>query len=144
MNSTLIYSFRTNKYINYLNKAGIEVFVFGKLKEDFIKFQKLVERTRPELIIGLAEVKDKSKFETLAINIFGRDRKVNKNGKNSYPLHIPYKGIFQKSANSTKSFCNWTMYKISEIIDPKYTKVSFLHFNKKDLSEVFDFIKNMK
>lgn len=40
MASTLIYSFRTNKYLDKFKDEGIEIFIFGKLKEDLIKFVK--------------------------------------------------------------------------------------------------------
>lgn len=142
MTSPLVYTFRTSKYREEFRKIGVEVFVFGKLHDDIIKFQKLIDPTKPKQIIGLAEIKSPSRFETLAINAFGKSGKVNRNGKESYVLYVPSNTDFSKSNKPTNSFCNWTMYKISELVDIKQTKVSFLHFNQKDIPKVFDYLKS--
>jgi hypothetical protein len=141
MTSTLVYTFRTNKCLSEFHKASLEVFVFGKLKEDLTKFRLLIEKTQPKHIIGLAEVKTQSRLETLAINAFGRNGKVSKNGKDSYSLYALSGMTFSKSKKPTSAFCNWTTYKISELINPKHTKISFIHFNQDDLLKVLDFIK---
>lgn len=142
MKSTLVYSFRTNKYLDKFKKEGIEVFVFGKLKEDLKKFQDLIEKLEPKFIIGLAEVKEQSRLETLAINSFGQKGKVNKAGKDSYSMHIPVEAPFPKSKRSSNSFCNWTMYKIAEIVNTKDTRFSFIHFNQDHLGKVLHFVKS--
>jgi hypothetical protein len=143
MTSLLIYSFRTNKHLEIFRDAGIEVFIFGKLNDDFYTFHKLIDKVRPDHIIGLAEVKLQSRIETHAINAFGRSGKINKTGKELYSLYIPHRTVFPKSKRTTKSFCNWTMYKISEIVATQNTKVTFIHFNQKDIPQVIDFIKSM-
>ncbi len=141
MASTLVYTFRTNKHLDAFRKIGVDIFVFGKLNDDIIKFQKLVDDTQPTLIIGVAEVKGLSRFETLAVNVFGKNGRVNRNGKDSYKLYVPPQIDFPKSRKTTNSFCNWTMCRISELVDSKHTKVSFLHFSREDIPKVLDFLK---
>jgi pyrrolidone-carboxylate peptidase len=142
MKSTLVYSFRTNKHLDEFKKEGIEVFVFGKLKEDLKKFQNLIERLEPKFIIGLAEIKTQSRLETLAINSFGQKGKVSKAGKDYYPMYTQEQVSFPKSKLPSNSFCNWTMYKIAEMVNAKNIKLSFVHFNQYDLGEVFNFVKS--
>ncbi len=142
MTSLLIYSFRTNKHLETFRKAGIEVFVFGKLKDDFAVFDQIIKKIRPHYIIGLAEVKTRSRSETLAINSFGNRGTIHKNGKASYALYVLPKSSFQVSKKSTNSFCNWTLYKISEIVDPLTTRVSFIHFNELDIPEMIHLCKS--
>ncbi len=141
MTSTLIYTFRTNKHLSTFRKAGIDLFVFGKLKSDLIKFQDLIQTEKPTHIIGLAEVKTATMFETRAINQFGYKGTVTKKGIASFPLHVPRKPIFPKSKNTTHTFCNWTMYKICEYTAKDKIEVSFLHFNKRDLPTLLDLIQ---
>lgn len=143
MNSSPIYTFRTNKYVDEFKRADIDVFVFGKLKEDLVTFAELIQKAQPRQIVGLAKVRTSSKLETLAINAFGRDRKVNKTGKDRYSLHTPSGIDFKKSKKPTKSFCNWTMYKIGEMAAPKHIKNSFVYFNKRDFPKVLDFTKTI-
>jgi pyrrolidone-carboxylate peptidase len=142
MKSTLVYSFRTNKHLDKFKEEGVEVFIFGKLKEDLKKFQDLIERLKPKFIVGLAEIKTQSRLETLAINSFGQKGKVNKVGKDFYYIYTQAQAPFPKSKRPSNSFCNWTMYKIAEIVSTKNTKFSFVHFNRNDLEKVLHFVKN--
>jgi hypothetical protein len=144
MTSTLIYSFRTNKHLDRLKQEGIEVFIFGKLKDDLISFQNLINKQKPKYIIGIAEVKTQSRFESITINRFGKKGKVNKIGRDSYDMYIPVDTDFILSIQSSNSFCNWTMYKISEIIYQKNIKNSFIHFNQKDLFVIINLLKSFK
>ncbi len=141
MNSILVYSFRTNKHLERFKREGVDVFVFGRLKEDLNRFQELIEEINPKNIIGLAEVKNQSKLETLAINNFSQKGKVSKFGKDSYHLYTQMQIPFQKSKIPSNSFCNWTMYKISEIVSKKNIKFSFVHFNRDDLEKIIHFVK---
>jgi pyrrolidone-carboxylate peptidase len=142
MKSTLVYSFRTNKHLDRFKVEGIEVFVFGKLKEDLNRFQELIEELSPKTIIGLAEIKTQSRLETLAINSFGQKGKVSKLGKDSYPMYTQTQMPFLKSRRPSNSFCNWTMYKIAEIISAQNIKSSFIHFNRNDVEKVLYFVKS--
>jgi hypothetical protein len=142
MKSTLVYSFRTNKHLDKFKEEGVEVFVFGKLKEDLIKFQILIDKLQPKRIIGLAEVKTQSRLETVAVNSFGRKGKVSKSGTDSYPMYTQGRLPFQKSKQPSNSFCNWTMYKIAEIVSTKNIRFSFVHFHRDDLEKVLYFVKS--
>ena len=141
MSSTLLYTFRTNRHLHEFKRAGLDIFVFGKLKEDVGTFQKIIEKNKPRLIISVAEIRAQSRFETSAINAFGRNGKVNKAGKDSYALYTPA-NIFPKSKRPTRSLCNWTMYEIGELAQVQSINNSFIHSNARDLPEVFHFLKN--
>src|SRR5262249_8374210 len=112
-------------------------------KEDLLRFQRLVKQTKPKRIVGLAAGKAHTRFETKAVNIFGRRGKVSPTGKASYPLYIVPGSTFARSGRSTTSFCNWTAYKISEFVRPKEIKASFLHFNGADVQEVVSLLKKL-
>lgn len=144
MHSTLIYSFRTNKLLDKFKGEGVEVFVFGRLHEDLEKFKTLIHTTKPTHIIGLAEVRQSSRFEKIAVNKFGKRGTINKAGKDFYSMHIPADALFPLSSQPSKSFCNWTMYKIAEYIANDNIKLSFVHFNRGDFEKVCDFIKNAR
>lgn len=142
MKSTLVYSFRTNRHLDKFKEEGVQVFVFGKLKDDLKKFQNLIEELEPKFIVGLAETKAQSRLETIAINSFGQKGKVSKLGKYSYPIYTQPHMPFPKSKRASNSFCNWTMYKIAEMVNTKNIKFSFVHFNRNDLEKVLYFVKN--
>ncbi|HEY0908138.1 MAG TPA: hypothetical protein VGE35_02190 [Candidatus Paceibacterota bacterium] len=133
MEKLLVYSFRTNKHIVAFKEAEIDVFVLGKLKEDMAKLVELIEKRQPARVIGVAEIKTKSRFESVAINSFGPKGKVNRRGKKSYALYIPKSPIFHVSKIPTRSFCNWAMYKVSEAIGSRGVRHSFVHFNRGDI-----------
>jgi hypothetical protein len=143
-NRVVVYSFRTNKFLSQLRATGFDVFVFGKLKDDLVRFQQLVEDAKPSRIVGIAVVKTRSRFETRAVNRFGRRGKVSPAGKASYLLYVPPESMFPRSRRATTSFCNWTAYKTSEFAEPKGIKVSFLHFNDNDISAVIDFLNGLR
>ncbi|MES2623377.1 MAG: hypothetical protein V4576_03130 [Patescibacteria group bacterium] len=138
---TLFYTFRTNKHIPIFTNEGICLFTFGKLKEDFKKFEALIEKEKPTYIIGIAEVKTKTRIELKAVNNFGKVGKVSKNGKDSYILYIPSESVFTISKGYITSFCNWAMYKISELTEGKDIKNSFVHFNESDIPQLITLLK---
>ena len=133
MSQIFTYTFRTNKHA----KKFKDIFIFGKLKEDFKSFTELIQKKNPKLIIGLAEAKTKTRIESVAVNRFGKAGIINKAGKKSYKLHVPKDLPFTISKKPTTSFCNWTMYKISQLGAP----VSFIHYNTADLPVILDMLK---
>jgi hypothetical protein len=140
MNS-IIYTFRTFPY-----KAEVGAnFVFGNLKRDFDDFKVLLD-TEPENIVGVALTNGKSKIETRGVNRFGKTKTIVKDGVGEFSLHIPELKLFPVSGAYTTSFCNWTMYRISEFIFAKKlkTKLTFVHINKSDIPQLKDLIKNLK
>lgn len=144
MSTTLVYTFRTNKHVSVFKQVGIEVFVFGKLKQDLVTFQRLIHIVKPQSIIGLAEVKGRSVIETRAVNAFGRAGTIHKNGKAAYKLSVPKKRPFSLSKKPTRSFCNWTTYKICEFAESKSIRVHFIHYNPGDLPDVIYFIDDIR
>lgn len=143
MRPLLVYSFRTNKHLQTFENKKIKVFVFGELKKDLLKFQELINELNPKIIIGLAEIKSNTRLETTAINSFGNNKKISRSETESFKLHILQNNPFLLSATPTKSFCNWTMYKISELIQGKDIRLSFIHFNQKDISKMISLIKRL-
>lgn len=117
--------------IEKLKKIFGEVFIFGKLKNDFEKFIKIIETKKPKYILGIAKGKNVSQFEQYAINKFGKIGVIDKNGVEKIKLYIPreLKKDFKISTKTTSSFCNWTMYKIgSYLLENKLkTKLMFVH-----------------
>ncbi|MCA9381716.1 hypothetical protein KC678_05600 [Candidatus Dojkabacteria bacterium] len=131
MSKILIYSFRTFLYINDL---PIEPFIFYKLKESLTQFEKLILEEKPSYIIGIADNKRSSRFESQTVNIFNQN-KVLRGGKNKFDLsviNIPLK----INKGFTTSFCNWTAYRISDFLLKGNMKIShsFIHLNRNDIT----------
>ncbi|MGD9276612.1 MAG: hypothetical protein PVJ67_05550 [Candidatus Pacearchaeota archaeon] len=137
----IIYTFRTNPFREELNKNFKNLIVFGKLKEDLKKLRENLIREKPNFIIGCAKA-NRSCIESIAINKFN-NKNVSKDGKEFYKLFVPKTNLFSISKKGTSSFCNWTMYKISEIIleDNLDTKVIFIHFKEEDFERLMKFLK---
>lgn len=132
---TMCYTFRTFPELNILEKYFGQVFVFGKLKENLEKFKEIILEQDPDLILGIANNK-KSSIKPIAINNFGKNKKVSKEGKNFYDLFIPEElsKVIPISRFKDDTFCNWTAYKIAEYIEENNleTRLSFVHLNMKD------------
>jgi len=133
----LFYTFRTFPWFDDLKSIiGQDVFVFGKLKEDLEKFKKLIDENQPDIIIGIAKSPHQSsQMEAYAINNF-HGKKIDKNSKiELYKLHCPKIENIKLNDRPSNTFCNWTMYKISEYLDQKNidTKLIFIHTKKDDL-----------
>ncbi len=142
MHSTLVYSFRTNKDVDLFRNAGIGVFEFGKLKEDLLIFCEMIKQIHPTRIIGISAVVGESRFETEAVNVFGKHGTVNMGGRDRYQLHVPTEKPFATSKKPTTSFCNWTMYKLSEVVEGSSANVTFLHYTKADLPLVLEYLQS--
>ncbi len=136
---TLIYTFRTCPFKEKIPKA----FIFGKLKQDFLLFSKKILINKPKIIIGVAKSRDSSHFEKLIINQFNKTKKINLNGKDSFNLYTPKNPPFSISDKPTNSFCNWTSYKIKELIEEKNldAKLIFIHLNEKDINKFYLFLE---
>ena len=129
----LIYTFRTNPFKNKLLEKFPNLFIFGKLKEDFNKLSESIINNNPDYILGIAS-SNNSRFEPVAINKFKKTKKISIQGQKQYDLFIPQSNI-KKSFSPTDSFCNWTMYKIAEFIEKNKlsTKLIFAHLEQNDL-----------
>jgi hypothetical protein len=142
--SILFYTFRTNTFKGELKESFPDLFVFGKLNEDFVEFRKRVIEDKPGLIIGCAK-SDRSCFEIKAINKFNSGNII-REGKDKFDLFVPSFGLFRKSLMPTTSFCNWTMYKISDLIEEQRldSKLSFIHFKEEDYPKLIRLIEDLK
>ncbi len=90
-------------------------------------FKKIIAERKPKIILGISGVVGKSRIETKAINKFNNGT-VSRNSREFYDLYCPKIGI-DKANRPSHSFCNWTMYKIAELLKHKKidTKLAFLH-----------------
>lgn len=133
MNKTLFYTFRTNKDLDFFKRSE-DFFVFGFLKKDIVKFQNIIEKSRPRFVLGIAKIRGRSRAESKTVTRFGANGVINKNGKDSYNLEIVSGTFFRTSKVPSTSFCNWTMYKIKEYVDASHINacVSFVHYNSVD------------
>jgi pyrrolidone-carboxylate peptidase len=99
------------------------------MNEDFDKFSKIILEEKPDFVLGIAKSpQDYSQFESIAINYFNKS-KISKNGPEQHSLFTPIFKPIYISDKPTNSFCNWTMYKISDLIKKEKldTKLIFLH-----------------
>ena len=60
----------------------------------------------------------------------------------NYSLDYPINGYKQiiTNKNFTDSFCNWTMYKIAQIIEGKEVKLRFIHIRETDIPTLNDYL----
>ncbi len=130
----VIYTFRTFPDIRNLEEQFGEVFVFAELKKDIIHFNTIL-KTEPEHVIGVAITQGASRQEPIAINRFNNG-KILKGGDDILTLTLL--DGFNLASKPTNTFCNWTMYRIQNLINEQdlRTKLSFVHLNKNDLSVV--------
>ncbi|WKZ30305.1 MAG: hypothetical protein QY314_00850 [Candidatus Dojkabacteria bacterium] len=141
---TLFYTFRT---FPTLLLSSLELqnapFIFGNLKQDLINFQDSFTKHRPTQIIGFAKG-SYSRFETITINHFGRNKRVLATDIESYVLHFPHNGFgnIKLSRRPTNTFCNWTMFQIAHIAKPLNIPVQFIHIAPKDILDLKDFLKS--
>lgn len=135
----MIFTFRTNPFKEKLQSKYGKVFVFGSLKKDLETFSAEVLKNKPQYIIGIAH-SNFSRFESKAINRFNRTKKINKKGKDEISLFIPQNNSFKASTNTIDSFCNWTAYKIAQLIEENKldTKIMFVHLGEKDLDALYE------
>lgn len=127
----LIYSFRSYKELPQLKDSHPNLFVFGKLKQDFPVFCDRLAAERPEWIIGVANpISSSSQIEVETINCFNRSKKILSGEPEAYPLFIPASQL-KIATQPSDSFCNWTMYRISHYLKTKAvsSKLVFTHAN---------------
>ena len=134
----LAYTFRTFPEIERLKDIFPNVFIFGKLKQDLKLFKEEILKEKPDLILGIAIIKKESQIESKTVNKFN-NYSISKNGCESYELFIPDNlSDFNINKGTTTSFCNWTMYKISELVNENNfnTNLSFVHLNSSDIAKL--------
>jgi hypothetical protein len=138
----LIYTFRSNPDAAQLVDE-CNAFVFGKLKEDLVMFEKRIVVEKPTLILGLAVIKhEPSKQESVTVNQFNQTGTVLKNGVTSYPLTTfpDFWGV--TNTTPTTSFCNWTMYRLASLPNHSFA-LGFIHYNHSDKDTLLSFIHSI-
>lgn len=139
----LIYSFSTFPFLKEIET--FHPFIFKKLKIDLVSFKIDIDRTKPRLIVGIARSRFSSYFETRTRNVWGRTHQLSQTGPQEFLLHYPaggYRSIRPRTTNA-HSFCNWTMYKISEYVQPLRIPLEFIHINKHDLEDLIAYLSEL-
>tara|TARA_Y100000034_G_scaffold89939_1_gene108296 strand:+ start:321 stop:761 length:441 start_codon:yes stop_codon:yes gene_type:complete len=141
----MIFTFRTAFCKKDLKKIDKNTFVFGKLKQDFAKFSLKIIKENPSLIIGVANSGSNTRLESKAINQYNKTKSISKNGEKEYGLFTPHSPPFTVSRKATDSFCNWTCYQISKLINENNlkTKLVFIHLNMQDFGTFKKFIAEL-
>ena len=138
----MVYTFRTYKDVAQLERIfGVKVPVLGELKKDIESLCTRLSMEKPEYILGVANTRGKSVMETATVNnIHGH--MINLLGDESYNLYVPSPTVFNLSIKTTRTFCNYSMYKIAEYIrqNKLQSKLMFVHLNSKDLEKMRDLI----
>ena len=139
----LLYTLSTFPDIQSLSR--FQPFIFKKLKTDFQNFTRHILKTKPTLIIGVARSANSSHFEIKAVNRFNRNKKINAYGIAEYPLTYPSQGFGKIGVSSrfTDTFCNWTMYKISEFINSSSIGLQFVHIHPRDISDLISYLSQI-
>lgn len=106
---TLLYSFKNFPYLELLEENGLEVFVFGKLKEDLEILKAKIIDEKPNLILGIAKSTSKeSTFEAFAVNKFNKGKVSSNSIIDTYELFLPQdlpKSLKIRKTPTT-TFCN--------------------------------------
>jgi hypothetical protein len=132
----LFYTFRTFPH-NLLIDYGLEyTFKFGKLHKDLSILESTIADMQPDLIVGFS-LSYNSRQETIAINRFNNGV-INKNEPSEIKLSHIDTSPFPDSTLPTRTFCNWTMFKIAQ----KH-RVSFHHICREDFGTFVNWTKSL-
>ena len=136
----LVYTFRTNPFRKKLKEHFPDLFVFGSLKKDIQSFSTKIVQEKPEYILGIAN-EDSSRFETITVNKFSKEKKIDRKGDNLFELYTDKRMPFPLSKNPTYTFCNWTMYKLTQLIQENKlnARLMFTHLKQEDLPKLVSF-----
>lgn len=139
----ILYTFSHNPLLKEFE--DFTPFLFQQLRIDFITFSLLLEKTRPDLVIGFAHRNKPSQFETRAINQFHTRGHVIKNGQEQYELDFPPQGYNSISIAKgvTNSFCNWTAYKVSSISKTYGFHSQFVHLHAQDADAFKEYLTSL-
>lgn len=145
MGKVIVYTFRTYKYIDQLEVVyGRKPFILGELKRDLLLLCTRLSREKPKIVFGIASTRGNSMIETVTVNNI-HDHKINPDGEEIYELFVPSPTVFDLSSCTTRTFCNYSMYKIAEHIKINNldTKFIFVHLNQNDSEQVKDLLNNL-
>ncbi|MCB9822734.1 hypothetical protein H6800_00475 [Candidatus Nomurabacteria bacterium] len=138
MNSKVIlFTFRTfpAEILKSLEDINVEVFIFGKLKEDIERFKELAKQTDANHAIGFA-LSSTSRQELTSLNRFNKG-KIDISAPSSRELKILYKSPFPVAKKETYSFCNYAMFALSGFIE-----TSFFHVKEDDFTKLVSYFKS--
>ncbi len=137
----LTYVFESFKLKSYLGVLG-DLVVVKKPKTDVDYLCSLLFSNNYDLVLGVARNNWQSKLEPVAINnVHGH--KIDKNGVEKLPLFVPSPIIFSVSSRTTRTFCNYTMYKVAKYLKDERlkTKFVFFHLRERDTEKMVSFIQ---
>lgn len=132
----LTYTFSTFPYQEDLQKIFPNTTILKKLKQDLESFFQLINKEKPDLILGIAlSQKKHSHLEPIAINKFNKNSNVIKSGAEKYKLYIPNETKFKINNKPTTTFCNYTMYQTAHFLKENQIKTpfTFIHIKKEDI-----------
>lgn len=140
-----LYTFRTFPCKDQLQSIDNEIFIFGKLKEDLVRFVKIIQKEKPKYIIGVALSETDSKIESYAVNMFSELKKIQKDGPDRIDLYVPNTDLIKISPHHTTSFCNWTIYRIAHYVTHSNltSKLMFVHINSNDITKLRKLIQSL-
>ncbi len=141
----LVYTFRTNPFRKKLKEYFPDLFIFGSLKKDIQSFSVKIIKEKPKYVLGIAN-EDSSRFETIAVNQFNKEKKIDRKGDNFFELHTDKKMPFLLSKTPTYTFCNWTIYKLTQLIQENKldTRLMFAHLKQEDLPKLVRFTDQLE
>ncbi|MBN2015983.1 hypothetical protein JW766_04070 [Candidatus Dojkabacteria bacterium] len=144
----LAYTFYSAPFKEQLQDLFGDLFVLKKLTHDLPKLLSQVLEQKPDYLIGVAKFGYRSQYESVAINQFHKNKKVSKTGPFKYKLFIPKSknSVIKVAQRPSDSFCNWTMYKISHLIQEEKlkTKLIFVHLNSKQLTLIKELLQLLR
>ncbi len=133
----ILFTFRTfpAELLKSLEDIDVEIFIFGKLKEDIERFQNIVKINGANHAIGFA-LSAKSRQETTALNKFNNGS-IDVSASVSRELKVLDKSPFKVANKPTHSFCNYVMFALSGFID-----TSFFHVEQEDFVKLATYLKS--
>jgi hypothetical protein len=143
MKKIFLYTFRTNPTIDTLRSVCGDITVLGSLRKEIGLLCDRLLLEKPEYVLGLASSKRRSVIEGVAVNdIHGN--LINKGGRGEMLLYVPSSTPFVLSKRVTRTFCNYSMYRVAEFIERNNlkTKLMFVHLNQKDESKLKHFLND--
>lgn len=129
----MVYVFDSFREKEELRKMG-DVIVDKKPRADIERVCSLLSENKYDLVIGVARSKYKSVIEPVAVNnIHGH--LIDKTGPELYELFVPSPPLFPASTRPSRTFCNYSMYKVARYIRGNNLPVKFMfvHLSEKDV-----------
>lgn len=143
MMKILVYTFESFQSKEALERLG-ELVVIRKPKADIQQVCSLLVLGSYDLVLGVAKNRWRSTVEPVAVNnIHGH--KIDKGGLDKLALFVPSPIPFCVAVGTTRTFCNYTMYKVANCLKDERldTKFVFFHLRERDTEKMVEFIKKI-